>query len=99
MLITLSTELLSIFEQDGRTTWQNIITLDKLWFYLCTNHELIWFAPGEMIYERESHMIQLPNIMIIVAWNRGEFYVLAALPNGIKFNARYYTIDILRHIM
>jgi hypothetical protein len=31
------------------------------------DHELIWLALGEMIPERESHMIQLPNMMIMVA--------------------------------
>jgi hypothetical protein len=36
--------------------------------------------------------------MITVVWNTSWFYVLAALPKGAKFNASYYTNQILEEI-
>jgi hypothetical protein len=92
-------ELLSVLKQEGRIAWQNIITLDELLFYFDPGHELIWLAPGEMISEREEHIIQSPKMMVTVAWNTSEFHVLAALPKDTKFNTRYYITNILGHIM
>jgi hypothetical protein len=45
--VALSRELLSTRDQEETRGWHNIITLDESWFYLCTDHELIWLAPGE----------------------------------------------------
>jgi hypothetical protein len=55
--------------------------------------------PAEMVHERERHMIQSLKMMVTVAWNTSGFYVLVILSKGIKFNARYYTTNILGHIM
>jgi hypothetical protein len=43
-------------------------------------------------------MIHSPKSMITVAWNTSGFHVLAALPNGAKFNASYYTNEMLEEI-
>jgi hypothetical protein len=93
-----SRELLSMLHQEETRDWHNIITLDESWFYLCRDHELIWLAPGEMVPERERHMIQSPKSMITVAWNTSGFHVLAALPKGAKFHASYDTNEILEEI-
>jgi hypothetical protein len=87
-----------MLKQEETRDWHNIITLDESWLYLCTDHELVWLAPGEMVPERERHMIQSPKSMITVAWNPSGFRVLAALPKGAKFNAIYYTNEILEEI-
>jgi hypothetical protein len=68
--------------------------LDESWFYLCTDHELIWLASGEMVPERGRQIIQSPKSMINVAWNSSGFHVLASLPKGAKFNAGYHTNEI-----
>jgi hypothetical protein len=36
--------------------------------------------------------------MLMVAWNSSGFYVVTALPKGLKFNTRYSAIDILERI-
>jgi histone-lysine N-methyltransferase SETMAR len=95
---TLARELLSLLEQQERRAWHDLIPLDESWFYFSTDREMIWLAPGETT-PRERHMIQSPKIMVTVAWNTSGFHVLAALPKGIKFNARYYITDILTPIM
>jgi hypothetical protein len=87
-----------MLDQEETRDWHSIITLDESWFYLCPDHELIWLAPGEMDPERERHMIQSPKSMIAVAWNTSGFHVLAAQPRGAKFNASYYTNEILEEI-
>jgi hypothetical protein len=43
-------------------------------------------------------MIQSPKLMITVAWNPSGFQVVAALPMGTKFNAGFYTTEILQRI-
>jgi hypothetical protein len=51
-----------------------------------------------MVPERERHMIQSPKTMKTVARNTSGFHVLAALPKGAKFNASYYTNEMLEEI-
>ena len=99
MRVTLSTELLRLLEQQERRAWHDMITLDESWFYFCTDHELIWLAPGETVPERGGHTIQSPKMMVTIAWNTNGFHVLADLPKGVKFNATYYTTEILPHIL
>jgi hypothetical protein len=97
-MVALSRELLSMLYQEETRDWHNVITLDESWFYLCTDHELIWFAPGEMVQERERHMIQCRKSMTTVAWNTSGFHLLVTLPKGAKFSASYYTNGILEEI-
>jgi hypothetical protein len=49
MRVTLSTELLRLLEQQEGRAWHDLITLDESQFYFCTDHELIWLAPGETV--------------------------------------------------
>jgi hypothetical protein len=55
----------------------------------------MWTATGEIVVERERHTVQSSKFMLTVVWNRIGFHVLKALPKGRKFNAQYYTNDIL----
>jgi hypothetical protein len=55
----------------------------------------MWTAPGGIDIDRERHIVQLPKFMLTVVWNPIGFHVLKALPKGRKFNAQYYTNDIL----
>jgi hypothetical protein len=58
--------------------------LDESWFYFSTGREIIYLAPGEIVPEREQHMIQSPKLMITVAWNTNGFHafeVLQKVPN------------------
>jgi hypothetical protein len=36
--------------------------------------------------------------MLTVAWNPSRFHVVTALRKGLKFNAEYYTLEILERI-
>jgi hypothetical protein len=87
-----------VLDQEEIGEWHNTITLDESWFYLCTDHELICLAPGEMVLERERQIIQSPESMITVACNTSGFDFLAALPTGAKFNVSYCTNEILEEI-
>jgi hypothetical protein len=52
--VTLSQELLSMLERQEQRSWHDIVILDGSWFYLNTEHELIWLQPGEEIREKEQ---------------------------------------------
>jgi hypothetical protein len=75
--------------------WHDIVTLDESWIYLFNEHNLMWTAPGEIIIDRERHTVQSAKFMLTVVWNPIRFHVLKALLKGCKFNAQYYTNDIL----
>jgi hypothetical protein len=55
----------------------------------------MWTAPGEIVVDRERHTVQSPKFMLTVVWNLIEFHVPKALLTGRKFNAQYYTNDVL----
>jgi hypothetical protein len=74
---------------------QDIVTLDESWIYLFSEHDPIWTAPGEIVIDRKRHTVQSAKFMPTVVWNPIRFHVLKALPKGRKFNAQYYTNDIL----
>jgi hypothetical protein len=85
-------ELLQVLSVQSTRQWHDIVTLDELWIYLFSEHDLMWTAPGEIIVDRERHAIQSPKFMPTVVWNPIGFHVLKALPKGRKFNAQYYYI-------
>jgi hypothetical protein len=95
MRVSVSSELLRLLEQQERRAWHDVITLDEFWFYFSTDHEFIWLAPGEDIPERGRHTIHSPKTMVTIAWNTTGFHVVTALRKGAKFNATYYTTEIL----
>jgi hypothetical protein len=66
-----------------------------VWFYLRSEHDLMWTAPGEIVTDRERYTIQSPNFMATIVWNPSGFHVVKALPRPRKFNARYHTNNIL----
>jgi hypothetical protein len=83
---------------DSTRQWHDIVTLDESWIYLFSEPDLIWTAPREIVVDRERHTVQSPKFLLTVMWNPIGFHVLKALPKGRKFNAQYYTNDILAAI-
>jgi hypothetical protein len=63
--------------------------------YLCSEHDLMWTAPGEIVPHRERYTIQSPKFMMSIVWNPSGFHVVKALPKWSKFNTQYYTNNIL----
>ena len=94
--VNLSRELLRVLEVQQSRSWHDIVTLDESWFYFSTDHERMWLAPGETVPDRERHLIQSPKMMITIVWNPSGFHIVTALPKGLKFNACYYTREILQ---
>jgi hypothetical protein len=88
-------ELLKVLSGESIREWHDIVTLDESWIYLFSEHDLMWTAPEEIVVDRERHTVQSPTLMLMIVWNPIGFHVLKALPNGCKFNAQYYTNDIL----
>jgi hypothetical protein len=88
-------KLLQVLSAQSTLQWHDIVTLDESWICLFTEHDLMWTAPGEIVVDRERHTVQSLMLMLTVLWNSIEFHVLKALPKERKFNAQYYTNDIL----
>jgi hypothetical protein len=97
--IQMSIELLQVLSVQSTRQWQwhDIVTLDESWIYLFSEHDLMWSAPGEIAVHRERHTVQSPKFMLQSCgiWSGSMFHVLKAIPEGRKFNAQYYTNDIL----
>jgi hypothetical protein len=92
---TLSIELLCQLRSIEYHGWQFIITLDKSWFYLSTDHGRIWLRAKEQLLERPKYTIQDPKMMVTIAWNPLGFHLLDALSKGNTSNAEYYRLTIL----
>jgi hypothetical protein len=71
--------------------------LDEFRFYLNTDDEPIWFAPGEGPPDRERHTIQSSRFMLPIAWGIPGFHV-AKLPKGITLNTCDYIAETLSEI-
>jgi histone-lysine N-methyltransferase SETMAR len=84
-----------MLEWQERRSWHDILTIDESWFYLLTDHELIWAQPDAEIPERERHTIQSQKVMLTIVWNPGGFPLVNIFPKGFKFNASYYVTQIL----
>jgi hypothetical protein len=85
-------ELLQVLSVQSTRQWHDIVTLDKSWIYLFSEHDLMWTAPGETVVDRGRHAVQSPKFMLTVVWNPIGFHVLKTLLKGHKFNAQYYII-------
>jgi hypothetical protein len=67
--VQMTIELLQVFSMQSTRQWRDIVTLDELWIYLFSEHDLIWMAPGEIVVDRERHSVQSPKFMLTVVWN------------------------------
>jgi hypothetical protein len=85
-------ELLQVLSVQSTPQWHHIVTLDESCIYLFSEHDRMWTAPGEIVVDRERHIVQSPMFMLTVVCNPIGFHVLKALPKGRKFNAQYYYI-------
>jgi hypothetical protein len=93
--VQMAIELLRVLSVQSTRQWHDIVTLDELWIYLFSEHDLMWTAPGKTVVDRERHTVQSPKFMLTVMWNPIGFHVLKAVPKGRKFNVQYYTNNIL----
>jgi hypothetical protein len=82
---------LRVLSVPGARQWHDLVTLDKSWFRLRSEHDLMWTAHGEILHDRERYIIQSPTFMVTIVWNPTGFYVVKAPPECSKFNAQYYT--------
>jgi hypothetical protein len=94
-----SEQLLAILHEQQASSWRDLVTLDESWFYLHTDHERIWLAPGETSPDREGHTIQSPIFMLTIVWGDTGLHVIKLLPKGGSFNACDYTTEILSEIV
>jgi histone-lysine N-methyltransferase SETMAR len=83
-----------MFEIQRVRCWHNVVTLDESWFYLSTDHEMIWLHSDEKVPERERHTIQSKILMLTIVWNPSGFHLINVLPNGCKFNASHFVTNI-----
>jgi hypothetical protein len=78
-----------MLERQERRSWHDIMTLDESWFYLHTDHELIWAHPNAEIPERERHTVQSQKMMLTIISNPGGFHWVNIMPKRFKFSASY----------
>jgi hypothetical protein len=64
--VQMAIELLQVLSVQSTSQWHGIVTLDELWIYLFSEHDLMWTAPGEIVVDRERHKIQSPKFMLMV---------------------------------
>jgi hypothetical protein len=93
--VQMAIEPLQVLSVQSTRQWHGIVTLDESWIYLFSEHDLMWTTPGEIVVDRERHTVQSLKFMLTVVRNPIGFHVLKALLKGRKFNAQYYTNDIL----
>jgi hypothetical protein len=72
--VELSRALLSLLTTQQGRYWHDIVTLDWSWFYLNTDHELIWFRADEKGPEREDHTVHSAKSMLTIIWNPNGFH-------------------------
>jgi hypothetical protein len=83
-----------MLERQERRSWHDIVTLDESYFYLHTDHELIWAQSDAEIPGSERHTVQFQKGMPTIVWNPGGFHLVNILPKEFKFNASYYVTQI-----
>jgi histone-lysine N-methyltransferase SETMAR len=76
-------------------SWHDIVTLDESWFYLSTDHEMIWLQFGKKVPERERHVIQSKKMMLKIVWNPSGFHLINILSAWCKFNSSQDVTNIL----
>lgn len=96
--VIIANDLLKIIEKAERQGWKYFVTGDESWFYLCYDYERQWVVSGEEPSIREKKMISSEKVMITVFWNPKQIALVDALPKGEKFNALYYTNNILEKL-
>jgi hypothetical protein len=79
-----------MLERQEWRSWHGIVTLDKSWFYLNTDHELIWAQPDAEIPEKERHTVQSQKMMLTIVWNPGGYHLFNILSKGFKLKTSYY---------
>jgi hypothetical protein len=84
-------KLLQVLSVQSTYQWHDIVTLDKSWINLFSEHGLMRTAPEEIVVDRKRRTVQSPKFMLTVVWNPIGFHILKAFPKGRKFNAQYYT--------
>jgi hypothetical protein len=68
-------ELLQVLSVESTRQWHDIVTLDKSWISLLSEHDLMWTAPGEIAVDKERHTVQSPKFMLTVVWSPIVFHV------------------------
>jgi hypothetical protein len=76
-------------------TWHDIITFDESWFYLSTDHELIWLPQDETVPEHKQYTLQSKTLMPTVVCNQQSFHLIDVLAKRHKFTAVYHVTKIL----
>jgi histone-lysine N-methyltransferase SETMAR len=93
--VNMAGELLRVLWVQDTRQWHDLVMLDESWFDLRSEHDLMWTAPREIVLDREGYAFQWPKFMVTIVWNPSGFHVVTLLPRWSKFNAQYYTNNIL----
>jgi histone-lysine N-methyltransferase SETMAR len=93
--VEISQELLWILSTAKRRGWAKFLTGDESWFYLSTDHQLVWLPEGETIPTRAKKMIGAHKALFTIFWSPLGLPVVDVLPKGAKFNSQYMVDTII----
>jgi predicted cupin superfamily sugar epimerase len=65
-MVPCSKFLLTILREQQTRAWHDIVTLDELWFYYVTDHELIWLPPHGKAPDWECVTIESNKVMLAI---------------------------------
>jgi hypothetical protein len=80
--VQMAIELLQVLLVQSTRERHDIVTLDELWIYLFSEHDLMWIASGEIVVDREWHRVQSLKFMLTIVWNPIGFHVVKAPRRG-----------------
>jgi hypothetical protein len=55
--VQMTIELLQVLSVQSTRQWHDIVTLDEVWIYSFSEHDLMWTDPGEIVVDRERHTV------------------------------------------
>jgi hypothetical protein len=93
--LTLRRELLRVLNQQRVRSWHDIVTLDKLWFYLNPDHELLCLQADAEVPKRERHTGQSVRVMLTIVCYLAGFHLVNCCCRRTKSNGDHYATDIV----
>jgi hypothetical protein len=97
--VMLSHEILAVLESDRRNSFQNVITGDESWFFLCYLRDSIWAQSRDEVSERISQKIDSEKCLISVFWCVNGIHSLADMPKGSIYDSVFFCDIIVSRLV
>lgn len=94
--VELSKSLLKTIQTAKHYKFEYFYTGDESWFYLSTDHKIMWLPPDEIPPFIEKKTKYSKKFMLTIFWNINGFPIVEILPDGEKFTAEYFVNNIFK---